>query len=361
MFTPRTVFVVGAGASCDLELPTGDELRFQLMEILRRDGDRFINAQMQTAIERKAASAGGRNVAAVLKEYSSAAGRLREGLPVAGSIDALLDTHRNDEPVVEIGKLAIATVILGKEHESVLGRQKFPEHDDHVQMADLNAQWTKSSWYFPLMRLITTARTLEDLPDLFSNVAFIVFNYDRCLEHFLKNAIRAYFNVTAEVAGQTMRNLQIVHPYGQLGWLSWQEAPSNEMSNGFGVLNENLFSVSQCIRTFTESRDEGIVSRAKEMVRSAHTLVFLGFGFVPQNVEMLTDDKGSTVQRVFATALGIGDTDIPILMGRIGAMIQRRHLAEDTHVEWERYQPFVETVKCRALFERHWLRLTASE
>lgn len=59
MFSPKTVFVLGAGASHDLKLPTGDDLRTDLMGVLERDGQNFrfrneqFNCSVMTLCERE--------------------------------------------------------------------------------------------------------------------------------------------------------------------------------------------------------------------------------------------------------------------------------------------------------------------
>jgi hypothetical protein len=41
------------------------------------------------------------------------------------------------------------------------------------------------TWLVKFMRILSQERRLEDVEKIFDKVSFIVFNYDRCLEHFL--------------------------------------------------------------------------------------------------------------------------------------------------------------------------------
>lgn len=63
MFPRRTVFVLGAGASCDLGLPSGDDLREKLAKLLQRDGNnpRFSNEYLNRAVAARSEEIGGNN------------------------------------------------------------------------------------------------------------------------------------------------------------------------------------------------------------------------------------------------------------------------------------------------------------
>ena len=358
MFSPRTVFVLGAGASVDLNLPSGDDLRKDLMKVLERDSvhARFCNEQFNGAILQLCKNRGGHDWTMHFEEFADAAVRIRYALPMTVSIDNLLHTHRKDRVMIQVGKIAIATVILEKEASSYL-TPKIPSKRDRIEVAVTNTATMAKTWYLPLMRLLATGRTVEEIGAIFQNVAFVVFNYDRCLEHFLVNAIINYFNVSSRVAAETVNQLNIIHPYGQVGYLGWQNHPPDGVVSSFGRSEGNLIEIAEQILTFTESANEGVIRETKNLITGAQTLVMMGFGFLPQNMELLRVDHRSEITRVFVTTLGIGDDDVEIVIAEIREMIQRRP-TQETGGRMDRFQPFVERGTCRALMDHHWLRLT---
>ncbi len=275
------------------------------------------------------------------------------GLPLAISIDNYLDAHRNDETVRELGKLAIAVAILDAERNSALN------HGNLSQIAGID-RFTSNlkldqSWYLPLMRLLTSGKSVEDVLSLFTSVAFISFNYDRCLEQFLINAVMAYFNVQPQVATQCMSQLRIVYPYGRVGALSWQDHP---ILADFGNPAAELCQIAQGIQTFTESTNKGVVSEVKELVANPETLVIMGYSFLAQNNELLSVN-GSSVRRVFATTKGISDSDVPIIKQTICNIIDKKEAVSDYDAMNGQYaQIFIERAFCRDLMDNHRFRLS---
>lgn len=357
MFSPKTVFVLGAGASHDLKLPTGDELRTDLMSVLERDGQnhRFRNEQFNSSVMTLC----GRqdvNWQVPFQHYLDAAVRIRYALPMAVSIDNLLHTHRNDKLMIRMGKLAIATSILEKEVQSCLC-PKEPRQRGNVEVAVTNTKDMAKSWYLPLMRLLVTGRTLEELDRIFENVAFVVFNYDRCLEHFLVNAVINYFNVDPKTAIETVNRITILHPYGQVGHFAWQDAANNRVISSFGNAAGKLIEIADQLLTFTESTEEGVVKKTQALVAGSETIVFMGFGFLPQNMELLTVPDPAATKRVFLTTKGIGDDDVEIVINELRHVLQRKPTTERAG-RANHFQAFVERGTCRELMDHHWLRLT---
>ena len=94
MFKRKTLFVVGAGASAEVDFPVGAELARQIgkkMDIrfergFEPIGDGDQNLYMHIVHSRRQESA----------EFQKAAWRIRDGIAFAQSIDDFLDQHRND-------------------------------------------------------------------------------------------------------------------------------------------------------------------------------------------------------------------------------------------------------------------------
>jgi hypothetical protein len=104
---PHTVFVIGAGASKELLLPIGSELKTIISQALnfnceyggRTSGDQLIFE----AIEKSLHSFPKKNK----NELLDAAQRIKDGLIQSISIDNFIDIHQVNESVVFCGKLAI--------------------------------------------------------------------------------------------------------------------------------------------------------------------------------------------------------------------------------------------------------------
>jgi hypothetical protein len=353
MFAPKTVFVIGAGGSCDLGLPTGDALRLDLISMLARDGDNinFANDEFDEEVRKICYRDGN-----WLHEFSlflEAADRIRAGLPFATSIDNFLDAHPRDEKMKQLGKMAIASTILNKEANSSLAGKEFVKSTSRQRPVQMFSPDLTTSWYAPLMRLLVTGRNVHNINSIFDNVAFIVFNYDRCLEHFLYNAVRSYFGLDAKAAAELVNGATIIHPYGQVGRLHWQTREGTVAS--FASQEGSLSEIAEQIQTFTESVGSGIVENVKRLIGGAETLALIGFGFLRQNIDLLTGNGRSHVARVFASAYGIGPTDISVAVQEIERMLNKLTVINEGPTGFEIY---IEPVTCRQLLDNHRLRLT---
>jgi hypothetical protein len=157
---------------------------------------------------------------------------------------------------------------------------------------------------------------------MFDHVSFIVFNYDRCIEHFFEHAIASHFLLDLSAASQIVqKNLRIVHPYGDLGPLHGTKANVNfgeKFEPATHAAADGIYAMSQRLLTFTESR-KAQGAKAKAMISKAQRLVFLGFGFGEQNVELLRVPT-STVQHLRATVMGLSASNQFEVQYRISQM-----------------------------------------
>src|SRR5260221_13137659 len=105
MFPSKTVFIIGAGASNEVGLPVGSQLkaligdkldlRFQAGYRPVGQGDLAILDVLRQGVQTK------------LNDYLAAGWRIRDGLPLSSSIDDFIDAHRDDQLVAQCGKVAI--------------------------------------------------------------------------------------------------------------------------------------------------------------------------------------------------------------------------------------------------------------
>lgn len=354
MFEVGTVFIVGAGGSKELDLPLGEELMEQIASILRTERGQFQDHVVQSVVTALARERVGLNSGNEFAKLSGAAIRVCQALPFAMSIDNLLDAHQTDEDMVIIGKIAITRAILRAEGNSNLNSFLMPPEQPNSYSAEAIKKFRKS-WYLPLMRLLNSGLPLADVERIFDNVSFVTFNYDRCLEQFLLAGIVRYYGVEHERARDAIRRLRIVHIYGSVGSIPilGQANPVHFGEDETG----SILSVAQGIQTFTETAQSGLVESSREMIMNARTLVFMGFGFLPQNMRVLRVPAASRASRVFMTTTGISDSDVPIIEDEMSALIQKPRTNNEADGP-SFYRLFTERGTCADLMRNHWLRLT---
>ena len=83
----------------------------------------------------------------------------------------------------------------------------------------------EDSWFGRFVKLLTENCRLGDLEQRLQSVALIVFNYDRCIEHYLQFAIANYYAIEPREAAALL-SLEIYYPYGTDGRLSVPGQPT---------------------------------------------------------------------------------------------------------------------------------------
>ena len=116
-----------------------------------------------------------------------------------------------------------------------------------------------------------------------------------------------YWNRSRAEAALTMRNCDIIHPYGTLGdnWLEGESRFGAAMPRRDDGAKRPL-EVASSLRTYSEFMEKDLArEKAKEMVQQAERLILLGFGFHEQNLGLLKQDMPSKVSEVFSTTYNI--------------------------------------------------------
>ena len=201
------------------------------------------------------------------QEWFQAARRLKNGLPFAQSIDDFLDQHRNDQHINLYGKAAIAKAIAGAERKSELffDAPAGKSFDDD-RIAD--------TWLVKFMSMLSRGTPRENVFHIFDKVDFVIFNYDRCVEHFLINALARSYSIANADAASIVDALKILHPYGSIGDLK---------SVPFGTDRLDWVLVEQGIKTYTEQvAVSRVLNEIRRKLKSAECVVFLGFAYRSQ-------------------------------------------------------------------------------
>jgi hypothetical protein len=309
----KTVFIVGAGASHEVGVPFGREfletiatkLDFKIVRgsLVPNSGDAdILDAVQQYARDRQSVNG-----------YLSAARRIRDGVPFASSIDTFIDAHRDDEKIRLLAKLAIAKTILEYEQKSCLhisaGRLEFRD------VGTLN-----KAWLIGLARGLNDGVRRSEVKRVFERVSLIVFNYDRCIEHFLHASLCKHYGIDDGEARSVMETLTILHPYGTIAKLPWQD--NNGLPFGFPTNRPDLLMMSNQIKTFTEQVEDSTTLEAiKRELASAETIVFLGFSYHELNMQILKPRTPCVVKNIFGTAFGVSGHDIEHIKEEIRSLV----------------------------------------
>lgn len=352
MFKQKTTLIIGAGASCELGLPSGDTLKDEILSLLRPATDNaygFADPTIAALMKERCPNVW--NYEAELAPVKKAAERIRRGLPFALSIDNFLHSHQGDEEVEQLGKLVIAISIIRAEGRSHL----FSHIPATTRMRQPNAKpiltidrdELAKSWYPVFAQLLMSGIRRDNIASAFENLRFIIFNYDRCFEQFLWMALQHYFDINEDEASEVLEGVSFIHPYGYLGALPWR---SSDGAVALGTANlSDLAGMIPRIRTFTESVQSDVGGKVKDAVAWAETLVILGFGYLDQNIELLSPPSRTVSNRVFSTAYGMSPYDQNVM---------RRTMMALGGVQQE--NTMIEIGSCRKLFDNYKLHFSLS-
>jgi hypothetical protein len=256
VFDSSTILILGAGASKPYGFPLGQELKNQIIRITKSPGP--FRAQLMEA---------GFSEQDIL-EYNT---------DLVRSIHPTIDAFLEDRPSRrEIGAFSIAQVLMPLEDEQNL----FPHKD----------------WYPILFKELDFRR--PQLPPAI--IGIISLNYERSLEHFLHETItRTFEGESREAAKKKLAGIPIVHVHGVLG--IYPAVPYVAQRTV-----ENLKEGAKGIRMIHDDIDDAEeFKRAKELVSSASTILFLGFGYDKRTLRRLGVLEGGESSQIYGTARGL--------------------------------------------------------
>lgn len=333
----KTVFVIGAGASAEVGLPVGSvlkatiagKLNFQWTRSGLLKGDPVLHDALRHHVQLPNGSSGD------VRPYFEASQHLALSLPLSESIDHKVYSDSENEPLVTSAKLAIAQSILEAEKASALSF-------DPSKTTRLAPTAGARTWYRRLFRLLTLncKKDLGALAERLQRVTLIVFNYDRCIEHYLFHQFCNAFGLTDAQAAELLPNLAIYHPYGTVGSLPWS-GRSASVRYGEILRPDRLLKASAGIRTFSEGTADGRnISTIRESLSNGSDIVFLGYAYHRINQQLLFGENVGADEwrvRIFGTTEGLSDPDarsvaedFQIRCGRRGkrnALKDRLHLS----------------------------------
>ena len=316
----RSTYIIGAGASYELGLPTGEELKSIIADLLN------INFNLHTQ------TSGDSQIVDALKPYSKSKNEdlnlyrkecihISKNMPLSISIDNFIDTQKGNEKLELCGKMGIVQSIIQAEKNCLL----YQKRNQLIDFSELS-----KTWYLSFFKTITENCVIEDLPKRLKLITLIIFNYDRCLEHFLINALQGYYRIDNTEAITLISNIKIIHPYGTIGPLPWQDTNSHNFVKFGESINTNcLIESAQNIKTFTEGVESNSVRELHDIMSKSKRIIFLGFAYHKLNMKLL--GKGGFVAsyqsedvECYGTSFGMSESDKKLVIDSIQALYDEK-------------------------------------
>lgn len=309
MFKQPTVVVIGAGAGVEYDMPLGCALAGRIAQDLRFRFDRWKSSDpisgdpelyrlLRIRFQDERDNVGrfvnlGRQLAAVLTSSISID-------------DALFQLSETPEAVT-LGKVCIVRSILSAEANSTL--KLSDRHAGPEASAGLNG------WIEQLFSMSISGFRQSELEHAFDKLTFVSFNYDRCLEHYLYWALRR-IGLDEPRAATIIANLNIIRPYGGVG--SILQSSPDYVPYGREI---DPFNAISRIRTYTESETIHDGSKLEYALETAKLVMFLGFGFHAQNMDLLRASS-SKYRQVMGTVKNVHPGNTPAIAAEIASKLR---------------------------------------
>lgn len=319
MFKEKTVFVLGAGASDEFDMPLGVDLKKTIANKLNFEWF-DINGPSNPLADKLLSEAIHKANGSVSAKMT---GQFFEAINTYNTIDEFLASDPDNKDFQLCGKLAIVKSILDAEADSRLAVKESYNGNREVDYNFLEDN-KNGTFLGSLVRQLRSEIKKGDFDKLFQNVSFINFNYDRCLERGLELGLSKAFPFDDVPEGEFkkwVKTATILRPYGCVG--SYWQGDENYVPFGGGEFStkndrlEQLIELVDGIKTFSENESQmDNADLIKEEMFTAKKIVFLGFHFYSPNMKLLspgldfrnphqTPDK----QEILATVYGRSSPD----------------------------------------------------
>ena len=297
MFLPNTLFVLGAASSVDFRFPLGVDLKKQIaarLAITQSDwGDVKLGNEFLQIIDSIRGLPEFNNDS---KRVLKVARIISSGVGLCSSIDNFLEMRKEEVGLSACAKIAISSIIAEAERNCVdlqwtgRGNDRLPDFD--------------GKWHQQFAQICFEGAVLSDLPGALSRISVISFNYDRTFEQFVRIAISRLYSLNAQEAIKISNHLSVMHPYGSLSPLPGDSGSAVEFGQEVNPLYYQ--SMASQIKTFTERVAEGgVLSEIEQKVQRADRIIFLGFGYHRQNIEILKPKIQNASKLILGTAKGV--------------------------------------------------------
>lgn len=318
----RDVFIIGAGCSVPYGFPTGRDLMQNLKnfnygrKFPRGDdstSDLFLVDLYQeqfgySSTDNKISY--GKDYAWVLPypEHEEFYNQLMDeiALPFAQSIrrsmmvstDEFLKNRLNQDKSDEanFGKRLIAYEILKAEQESLREPNRLLSGSGLSKDKWLgNIDW--------IQHLFSRIDQQPNWEEILKQTVFLTFNYDRVLEYCIFLYLTADKQYESAAAHAFIEEMQIFHVNGYIGPI--KTIPFGAVENG---QYQEIAKGMETVWEKRQNRDESEKLKYQEILKNANRVYFLGFSYIPDNLESIGIDRGAEIihdAKVYATAMGM--------------------------------------------------------
>lgn len=204
-----------------------------------------------------------------------------------------LNQDKSDE--ADFGKRLIAREILLAEKESE--EQFFFEDGKRKQ----KEKWLGNiDW---IQHLLSRIDQQENWEKILKQTVFLTFNYDRVLEYCIFLYLIADKQYESAAAHAFIEEMQIFHVNGYIGPI--KTIPFGAVENG---QYQEIAKGMETVWEKRQNRDESEKLKYQEILKNANRVYFLGFSYIPDNLESIGIDRGAEIihdAKVYATAMGL--------------------------------------------------------
>jgi hypothetical protein len=246
------VLIIGAGGSVPFGFPTGEQLKWTIVDLLWRNGATQESTKRLSPLYR-----------GLLEEGfgPEEIPHLIDRLKTSGwsSVDEFLAQH---EDLQAVGKAAIAGVLLPCEKRD----QLFDPKDKNGNRID--------NWYQLLFKAIYSP--FEEITR--KKVNIFTYNYDTSLETYLKETMRSSYAHPQQKIDDALSHIPIVHLHGEFA--------SHEYASE--SISVSLRGCSEKIKIVTDTLDNSLqFQQVTNALWKAEEIYFIGFGYDEKNLARL--------------------------------------------------------------------------
>jgi hypothetical protein len=226
--------------------------------------------------------------------------RVRQGIVSKESIDDFVDEWKDIPRLQDVAKLGITQAILTGERHTTWGQAAYNAISKSHAL-----RRSRESWLGKILRLHNRTTARRAFLETMSDIAFVVFNYDRLIEYHLYHYLTIALDVPESEAREVLRTVPIIHVYGPVG-----ELPELGGRHPFGRSEpQTLAHSAGMIRTYTETVESLTGDAIIRLMSGAQKVVFLGAAYHSQNLKLLFPEtamlKTKDAPKIFGTVYGM--------------------------------------------------------
>jgi hypothetical protein len=276
----KTVFILGAGSSVEFGYPWGKELKDKILTLLN---------EKNLGYEQLVAAG---NAPEDITSFSRRLARAD-----IDTIDQFIEKLDSKDAIRSVGRQAIALAIAFSENPNLF-----------------NQPLNKDSQWYRVFRDYLLRNETHISSKYFS---FLTFNYDVALEHYLYETITSGSSndlMGRILADDFLRYTNFVHLHGRIGVFDWMGSQNDIKPRPYAerISNEDLPRIGSNLVLPHQKLNTG---ELRQLLLNAETVVILGFGFHPSNLERIFFDElvANSNTRILATVYGLESEKIEML------------------------------------------------